>query len=229
MSDTDHLSATRTAIRMNLGAIFVSMELSRTSWLLTSLSPGAGERMSKHALRSGDVAGLWARLSQLREKVRVRTGQVFPIIVVQEAGMDGFWIHRLLQANGIESHVVDPASIATSRRRRRAKTDKIDGEALLRVLLAYKRGEPRVCAMVIAPSPEEEDRRRIGRERQTLIAERVRHVNRIKGLLFSQGIFGYAPLRRDRRTRLAAMRTGDGRTMPAHMKAQISRELDRLE
>jgi transposase len=76
---------------------------------------------------------------------------------------------------------------------------------------------------------EEEDRRRIGRERQTLIAERVRHVNRIKGLLFSQGIFGYAPLRRDRRTRLAAMRTGDGRTMPAHMKAQISRELDRLE
>ena len=106
MSDTDHLSATRTAIRMNLGAIFVSMELSRTSWLLTSLSPGAGERMSKHALRSGDVAGLWARLSQLREKVRVRTGQVFPIIVVQEAGMDGFWIHRLLQANGIESHVV---------------------------------------------------------------------------------------------------------------------------
>ena len=104
--------------------------------------------------------------------------------------------------------MVDAASIAAPRRQRRAKTDKIDGEALLRVLLAYKRGEPRVCAMVIAPSPEEEDRRRIGRERQTLIAERVRHVNRIKGLLFSQGIFGYAPLRRDRRTRLAAMRTG---------------------
>src|SRR4030088_301683 len=229
MSDTDHLSATRTAIRMNLGAIFVSMELSRTSWLLTSLSPGAGERMSKHALRSGDVAGLWARLSQLREKGRVRTGQVFPIIVVQEAGMDGFGTPRLLKANGIESHVVAPPSIATSRRRRRAKTDKIDGEALLRALLAYKRGEPRVCAMVVAPSPEEEDRRRLCRERQTLIAERIIHVNRIKGLLFAQGISDYAPLRRDRRKRLEGLRTGDRRPLPVHLKTQISRELDRLE
>jgi transposase len=229
MSDTDHLSATRTAIRMNLGAIFVSMELSRTSWLLTSLSPGAGERMSKHALRSGDVAGLWARLSQLREKVRVRTRQVFPIIVVQEAGMDGFWIHRLLQANGIESHVVDPASIATSRRRRRAKTDKIDGEALLRALLAYKRGEPRVCAMVRAPTSQQEDCRRICRERKTLTAERVEHVNRIKGLLFTQGVSDYEPLQRKRRERLEELRTGDGRLLPEHLKAQIGRELDRLE
>jgi transposase len=88
----------------------------------------------------------------------------------------------VLQSEGVESHVVDPASIATSRRRRRAKTDKIDGEALLRALLAYKRGEPRVCAMVKAPTPDEEDRRRVGRERKVLIAERVKHVNRVKGL-----------------------------------------------
>jgi transposase len=158
-----------------------------------------------------------------------RTGKSYPIIVIQEAGLDGFWIHRALQGEGIESHVVDAASIATSRRRRRAKTDKIDGEALLRALLAYKRGEPRVCAMVVAPSPEAEDRRRICRERKTLIGERVSHVNRIKGLLFAQGISGYVPLRRDRRARLDELRTGDGRAMPAHLKAQISRELDRLE
>jgi transposase len=136
MSATDHLPAAQAAIRTDLGAIFGSMELSRTSWLLTSLSPGGGERMSKHALRSGDVAGLRARFSQLKDKVRVRTGQVVPIIVIQEAGLDGFWIHRLRQGEGIESHVVDPASIATARRRRRAKTDKIDGEALVRALLA---------------------------------------------------------------------------------------------
>jgi transposase len=218
-----------TAIHTQLGAIFVSLELSRSTWLITSLSPGKGEKMSRHSVPAGDVGALLARFAELKRKAAMRTGQDYPIIVIEEAGLDGFWIHRVLQGEGIESHVVDAASIAAPRRRRRAKTDKIDGEALLRVLLAYKRGEPRVCAMVIAPSPEEEDRRRIGRERQTLIAERVRHVNRIKGLLFSQGIFGYAPLRRDRRTRLAAMRTGDGRTMPAHMKAQISRELDRLE
>jgi len=143
--------------------------------------------------------------------------------------LDGFWIHRVLQNEGIESHVVDPASVATSRRRRRAKTDRIDGEALLRTLLAYKRGEPRVCAMVKAPTPEEEDRRRLCRERKVLTNERVRHVNRIKGLLFCQGVFGYEPLRRNRRQRLDELRTGDGRPLPKHLKAQISRELDRLE
>jgi transposase len=217
------------AIRSDLGAIFVSMELSRSTWLITSLSPGGGEKMSKHSVPAGDVCTLLTRFSVLKQKAFARTGKSFPIIVIQEAGLDGFWIHRVLQNEGIESHVVDPASIATSRRRRRAKTDRIDGEALLRTLLAYKRGEPRVCAMVKAPSPDEEDRRRLCRERKVLIAERVKHVNRIKGLLFSQGVSGYEPLRRDRRRRLDELRTGDGRPLPMHLKVQISRELDRLE
>jgi transposase len=218
-----------TAIRTDLGAIFVSMELSRSTWLITSLSPGGGEKMSKHLVRGGDVAGLLERFAQLQEKARARTGQRFPIIVIQEAGLDGFWIHRVLQKEGIESHVVDPASIATSRRRRRAKTDRIDGEALVRALLAYKRGEPRVCAMVKAPTPEEEDRRRLCRERKVLTAERIQHVNRLKGLLFCQGITGYEPLRRNRRERLEELQTGDGRPLPDHLKAQVRRELDRLE
>ena len=125
-----------TSIRVDLGAIFVSMELSRSTWLVTSLSPGSGERMSKHTVRAGDIAGLLGRFSQLRTKVKARTGRDFQIIVIQEAGLDGFWVHRVLEQEGIESHVVDAASIATSRRRRRAKTDKIDGEALVRALLA---------------------------------------------------------------------------------------------
>ena len=163
-----------TAIHTDLGAIFVSLELSRSSWLITSLSPGGGEKMSKHSVPGGDFAGLMERFAQLQEKARLRTGQSFRIIVIQEAGLDGFWIHRALQNEGIESHVVDAASIATSRRRRRAKTDKIDGETLVRALLAYKRGEPRVCAMVKAPTPGEEDRRHLCRERKVLTAERVR-------------------------------------------------------
>ena len=218
-----------TAIRTDLGAIFVSLELSRSTWLITSLSPGGGEKMSKQVVRGGDVAELLERFARLREKARARTGKVFPFVVIQEAGLDGFWIDRALQNEGIESHVVDPASIATSRRRRRAKTDGIDGEALVRALLAYKRGEPRVCAMVKAPTPEEEDRRRLCRERKVLIGERVQHVNRVKGLLFSQGISGYEPLRRDRRERLDTLQTGDGRLLPDHLKAQVCRELDRLE
>src|ERR1700682_766959 len=225
----DHSLDEPAAIRTQFGAIFVSLELSRSTWLVTSLSPGNGEKMSKHTVATGDMAGLLARFSELKRKAMTRTGKSYPIIVIQEAGLDGFWIHRALQGEGIESHVVDAASIATSRRRRRAKTDKIDGEALLRALLAYKRGEPRVCAMVVAPSPEAEDRRRLCRERRTLIAERIRHVNRIKGLLFAQGISDYAPKRRDRRARLEALRTGDGRQLPSHLKAQIGRELDRIE
>ena len=218
-----------TAIHTDLGAIFVSIELSRSTWLITSLSPGAGEKMSKHAVAGGDIAGLLTRSVELREKAKRRMGRSFPIIVIQEAGLDGFWIHRVLEREGIESHIVDPASIMTSRRRRRAKTDRIDGEALVRALLAHQRGEPRVCAMVRVPTPEDEDRRRVSRELKALTAERVRHVNRVKGLLFAQGVSGYEPLRRDRRARLEDLRTGDGRQLPDHLKRQISRELDRLD
>lgn len=212
------------AIRTDLGAIFVSLELSKSTWLITSLSPGSGEKMSKHALRGGDITGLLARFARLQDKAQARACRHFALVVIQEAGLDGFWIHRILEAEGIESHVVDAASIATSRRRRRAKTDKLDGEALVRALLAYKRGEPRVCAMVRVPNVKEEDHRHIGRERKALVGERTCHVNRIKGPLFAQG-----PLRRDRRHRLEELRIGDGRALPEHLKGQIRRELDRLE
>ena len=217
------------AIQINLTAIFVSLELSRSTWVVTSLSPGAGEKMSKHTVPAGDVPALLLRFDELKRKAKARTGTSFPIITIQEAGLDGFWLHRLLKSEGVESHVVDPASIATSRRRRRAKTDRLDGEALLRALLAFKRGEPRVCAMAVPPSPEEEDRRRLSRERKTLVAERVEHVNRIKGLLFSQGIASYEPIGRDRRKRLDELTTGDGRPLPDNLKSAITRELDRLE
>jgi transposase len=217
------------AIRTDLGAIFVSLELSRSKWVITSLSPGAGEKLSKRELPAGSAGILLEHFAELRRKAQARAGEEFAIVAIQEAGLDGFWLHRVLEREGVESHVVDAASIAVPRRRRRAKTDRIDGEALLRVLLAYKRGEPRVCAMVHPPTPEAEDRRRITRERQVLIKERVEQVNRIKGLLFAQGIAGYEPLRRDRRVRLEQLTTGDGRTLPAHLTAQIARALDRLE
>ena len=109
----DHHSEEPTAIRTNLGAIFVSLELSRSTWLITSLSPGGGEKMSKHSVSAGDIAALLSRFSELKQKAFARMGQSFPIIVIQEAGLDGFWIHRVLQSEGIESYVVDAASIAT--------------------------------------------------------------------------------------------------------------------
>src|SRR3954464_8667939 len=99
------------AVRTDLNAIFVSLELSRSTWIITSLAPGGGEKMSKHSVPSGEIAALLARLSQLQEKARARTELVFPIIVIQEAGLDGFWIHRVLQKEGLHTHVVGPASI----------------------------------------------------------------------------------------------------------------------
>ena len=114
MQDVADQSAAPTTIGADLCAIFV---LSRSTWLATSLSPGRGEKMSKHSVSAGDIAALLARFSELRRKACARTGKSFPIVVIQEAGLDGFWIHRVLLSEGIESHVVDAASIATSRRR----------------------------------------------------------------------------------------------------------------
>jgi transposase len=208
--------------------LYVSLELSHSTWLVTSLSPGS-TKMSKYSSPAGDGRALLSLLERLRARAAQATRGAVNIVMIQEAGLDGFWVHRLLDSNSIESHVVDPASIAVPRRQRRAKTDAIDGETLLRTLLAWKRGEPRVCSMVVPPSPEQEDHRRIARERAVLLKERVRHVNRVKGLLAGQGILDYEPLRRDRREQLDALRTGDGRPLPARLKAELRREIEVIE
>lgn len=145
--------------------------------------------MSRHSVIGGDIAGLFACFAALRQKAVRRKNILYPLVVIQEAGLDGSWLGRVLSKEAwIEGHIVEAASIAMPRRHRRAKTDRIDGETLIRALMAWKRGEPRACSMVKLLSPEEDDNRRIGRERKTLIAERVFHVNRIKGLLYTQGI-----------------------------------------
>jgi transposase len=218
----------QTCSREDCATLFVSLELSRSTWVATSLALGS-RKMSKHTLVGGDARKLLDLLARLKSRAEQRIGALVKVVAIQEAGLDGFWIHRLLEANGVESHVVDPASIAVPRRHRRAKTDAIDGETLLRTLMAWQRGEPRVCAMTVPPTPSEEDRRRVSRERATLLRERIRHTNRIRGLLFGQGITNYNPLHKNRRKGLEELRTGDGHLVPVHLKAEILREIDRLE
>ena len=140
-----HASTEQTASASPDLTLYASLELSRTTWLLTCLLPER-DRMSKYSTPGGDGGALLGLLERMRARAQQLTGHPVKIVVIQEAGLDGFWVHRLLEANGIESHVVDPASIAVPRRRRRAKTDAIDGETLLRTLLAWRRGELRVCA-----------------------------------------------------------------------------------
>jgi transposase len=119
--------------------------------------------------------------------------------------------------------------VQVDRRARRAKTDRIDGQRLLRSLMAYLRGEPKVWSVVRVPSVAEEDDRRLHRERDRLINKRIQHVNRIKGLCAIHGIYDYQPMRSDRTRRLEQLRTGDGRALPPRFKTEIARELQRLE
>ena len=226
---TTELSATevQATTQSNTIRLFAALELSKSKWLVTVSAPGS-DKLSKHVIGGGHGA-LLDLLAHLRAQAARRIGGPVHVMLIQEAGLDGFWIHRLLEQNGIESHVVDPASIAVNRRHRRAKTDAIDGETLLRTLMAWARGERRVCSMVRPPSPAEEDRRRLTRERGTLLKERIQHTNRIKGLLCGQGIVDYDPLGKDRLARLDALKTGDGRPLPERLKAEIRREIERID
>ena len=227
MQSVTSATAVATTARANDITLYASLELSKSKWVVTINNPGS-EKFSKHVVEGGDGADLIELLSRSMAKAEQRYGVQVKAIVIQEAGLDGFWIYRLLLANGIESHVVDAASIAVNRRHRRAKTDAIDGEMLLRTLMAWARGERRVCSMVRAPSREDEDRRRLTRERGTLLKERIQHTNRVRGLLSGQGVQDYDPLRRDRFEQLEALRTGDGRDLPPMLKEEIRRELDRI-
>jgi transposase len=210
------------------GTLFVALELSLSHWLVAVSAPDAS-KVGKHRVPACDAPALLALLDRLRRQAEARCGGVVGIVSIQEAGRDGFWVHRLLEAHGIQSHVVDPASIAVNRRNRRAKTDRIDAEGLLRTLMAWSRGERQVCSMVRPPTREAEDARRLTREREALIAERIRHANRIRGLLATQGVFGFEPTWQARRARLEDLRTPEGRKLPPHLSAEILRQIERLE
>ena len=229
MRRTDHRAAyPRSAVHAHDTALFVALELSRSTWLIGSSTPGS-DRISKHQVPAADTTALLALLKRLKARAERSCGTTVRVISIHEAGLDGFWVHRFLEANGIESHVVDAASIAVNRRSRRAKTDRIDVEKLLDTLIEWARGGRRACSMVRPPSPAEEDERRLTREREALVIERTRHVNRIKGLLATQGVFGFEPMRKSHRRQLEHLHAWDGQTLPPRLKAELARELNRLE
>lgn len=228
MRRTDHLLRLRSAAHEHDNSLFVALELSKSTWLIAVSAPGS-DKLSKYRTLAADTTALLSLLSRLKAQAERHCGQPVKLVAIYEAGLDGFWVHRLLEATGVESHVVDAASIAVDRRRRRVKTDRVDVEKLLRTLMGWARGERGVCSMVRPPSLDEEDARRLTRERETLVIERVRHVNRIKGLLATQGVFGFEPTRKDRRKRLEELRRWDGQPLPPRLKAELVREIDRLE
>src|SRR6266704_3576230 len=209
------------------GTIFVAIELSQKTWLVTLHSPDK-DKMSRHRLEGGDHAELLALVGRVRERAARALGGVPAVVSCYEAGYDGFWLHRLLMAAGITNYVFDPASIAVDQRARRVKTDRIDGEKMLRTLMAYLRGEPRVVRIVRVPTPEQEDARRDTRERHRLTKEQTAHTNRIKALLRLQGFAVGQPRRRDWLTWLAAQRDWQGQGVPPRVLSEIENEHARL-
>jgi len=209
------------------GTIFVAIELSQKSWLVTLHSPDR-DRISRHKLEGGDHAGLLALIEKVRSRAEPKLGGRLRVASCYEAGYDGFWLHRLLLSAGIENFVFDAASIPVEQRGRRAKTDRIDGELLLRTLMAHLRGEPRVVRIVKVPNVEQEDARRASRERERLVKEQTAHTNRIKALLRLQGMAVGYPRRRDWLKWLAQQRDWQGQPVSPHLLAEVTREHARL-
>jgi transposase len=216
-----------TPIAGHIGTIFVAIELSQKSWLVAMHSPDR-DRFSRHKLAAGDDAELLALIERVRKRSARGLAAAPAVVSCYEAGYDGFWLDRLLSAAGITNYVFDPASIKVEQRARRAKSDRIDVECLLRTLMSHCRGEPRVVRIVRPPSRDAEDARRESREYHRLIQEQTAHTNRIKALLRLLGMAVGHPRRRDWLRWLAAQRDRQGEAVPAKLMAELKREHARL-
>ncbi|MGB3580059.1 MAG: IS110 family transposase [Roseiarcus sp.] len=206
--------------------VLIAIELSVSSWFVAVRLPGS-EKSRLHRVEGGDTTALLALIRDLRSRAETKLRHAADVACCFEAGRDGFWLHRLLTAHGASAYVLEPTSILVNRRARRAKTDRLDAEGMLRVLAAWLGGDRQVCSIVSVPTPEDEDAKRPHREREHLVQERQRLENRMEALLFTQGIRGRPSLRSWERD-IAKLRTGDGRALPCLMQAELNRLRRRL-
>ncbi len=208
------------------GTLIAVIELSQSSWLVAGIVPG----LQRHPLKKleADQEALLGLLRRWRDEAAKAGRTITRIAVAFEAGRDGFWLARWLRARGVEAHVIHSTSIAVSREHRRAKTDRLDTELLKRAFLGWLRGERGHCSMAAVPTLAEEDARRPNREREGLVGERTRIVNRIKAGLARLGIRGFKPTLRNAAERLETLRTPEGVALPPNMLAELRRDMARL-
>src|SRR5215213_408253 len=214
----DDLSRSRTPLEQD-STIMAVIEMSQASWLVAGIVPGL-ERHPLKKLEPSEVE-LLRLLMRWRAEATQNGRTITRIVVAFEAGRDGFWLARWLRARGIEAYVIHPTSVAVSREHRRAKTDRLDTALLKRVFLGWLRGEPGHCTMAAIPTLEEEDARRPNRERESLVGERTRVVNRMKATLARLGIRGFKPTLRDAAERLDTLRTPEGAPIPPNTLAEL--------
>ena len=225
MSQVSDLSRSLAAFDQNT-ALTVVVELSEASWLVAGLVPGLDRQPLKK--QEPNPVALLRLLERWRAEAVTAGRTIERIALAFEAGRDGFWLARWLQARGIEVHVIHSTSVAVSREHRRAKTDRLDTALLMRVFLGWLRSERGHCRMVAIPTLAEEDARRPSRERESLVGARTRIVNRMKAALARLGIRGFKPELRKAPQRLEALRTPEDMPIPPNMLDEIRRDMARL-
>ena len=204
--------------------LYMALELSHGKWLL-GFTIGFGQAPRLRSIMARDRKALAEEIDLAKKRFNLAAD--IQVRSCYEAGRDGFWLHRYLAAQGIDNRVVDSASIEVNRRKRRAKTDRLDVSKLLTMLMRYHNGEQKLWSIVHVPSPEEEDQRQLHRELMALIAERTRHINCIKGLLVSQGVV--FPIQTDFLGRLEEVQLWDGSKLPVGLHSRLAREYERLQ
>ena len=225
MPQRDDLSRSLAAFQQDSTLVAV-VELSRSSWLVAGIVPG----LERHPLKKlePDEGALLRLLQRWRDEAAGAGRTVTRVAVAFEAGRDGFWLARWLRARDVEANVIHPTSVAISREHRRAKTDRLDTGLLRRAFLGWLRGEPDHCRMAAIPTLEEEDARRPNREREGLVGERTRVINRMEGSLARLGLRGFRPASRGASDRLEALRTPEGVALPPNTLAELRRDMARL-
>ncbi|WP_245284286.1 transposase [Bradyrhizobium sp. WSM2254] len=206
--------------------VIAVIEMGQSSWLVAGIVPGLERNPLKKL--SPDSDALLQLLHRWRKEA-VQAGRAIKrIVVAYEAGRDGFWLARWLRARQTEAHVIHPSSVPVSREHRRAKTDRLDTELLKRAFLGWLRGEPKHCSMAAIPTSQTRIQKRPGRERQSLVGERTRIINRVKANFARLGIRGFRPNLAQASSRLEALRTPEGAAVPANTLAELRRDMDRL-
>jgi transposase len=225
MPKVNDLSKSLAALEQD-STIIAVIEMSLSSWLVAAIVPGIERQPLKK--QEPDEEALLRLLHRWRDEATKAGRAIKRIAVAFEAGRDGFWLARWLRARGIEAYVIHPTSVAVSREHRRAKTDRLDTELLKRAFLGWLRGEEKHCSMVAIPTLAEEDAKRPNRERESLVGERSRIINRIKATMARLGIRGFKPMLKKAAERLEALRTPEGESVPPNTAAELRRDMARL-
>ena len=225
MLQSNDLSRSFTALNQD-STLIVVIEMSQSSWLVAGMVPGI-ERQPLKKLKP-DEDQLLKLMDRWRHEAIQAGREIERVVVAYEAGRDGFWLARWLRERGVEAYVIHSSSIAVSREHRRAKTDRLDTELLMRAFLGWLRGEKRHCSMAAIPTIEEEDAKRPNREREKLVGDRTRIVNRMKSTLSRFGIRGFKPTLHKADEKLGGLRTAEGKLLPENTCAELRRDMTRL-